>query len=418
MEVPLSQSPKKPGARDISDLKARLGLKKGGSPAKPPGAGGNVPSPMGGGAIPAPTASRAVPAPPGTPEAQRAAAIKAIPDARQDPFGAMNAMAARNVAAAAPEIIVVNDGTPIENVGKKSKVGLLKLLLPAVVALVVGMTVGQMGTKAAYYNDTIDDAAVVGDQISKVDKQLLSLRNTMYTAKERGPQGTSYLLGDEQLTADLEAIAFELPDLNKVYESNLYRMDQGVVDQTLAYLTEATLLQKQLKDHVLKAKVEAKALAAGQERLQKFGLPTRYGIIVNIAKGDEAATTPVSATFVELGDPFCQDGKPNPAGCADGSPKGFLYRPSEMGPWGQKELATPEEDFIKGNRLIPLGVGEPSPTLKALFFGGEHTVSEVTYMKRITELDAKIDDLMERGKNLRKAFTTVAGQSKQFTFFM
>ena len=103
----------------------------------------------------------------------------------------------------------------------------------------------------------------------------------------------------------------------------------------------------------------------------------------------------------------------------DGAPPtGFLYRPAELGPWGRKDLAVNEDNYIKGNRLIPLGVGAPSPTLKALFFGGEHTVSEVTYMKRISEIDSKVDDLMERGKNLRKAFTTVANQPEQFTFFM
>ncbi|RMH37117.1 MAG: hypothetical protein D6689_21285, partial [Deltaproteobacteria bacterium] len=70
MEVPLSQSPKKPGARDISDLKARLGLKKGGPAAKPRPASGSVPPPLGAAPAPAP-----VP-PPG--------AAPAAPDPRQD----------------------------------------------------------------------------------------------------------------------------------------------------------------------------------------------------------------------------------------------------------------------------------------------------------------------------------------------
>ena len=90
---------KKPGQRDISDLKARLGLKKGagaggtrepapGAPARP-GQRGNV-----------------VPPPPGVqpPKPEAPAPI----DARVDPFGAMNAMAAQGAVSRAPEIIVVD----------------------------------------------------------------------------------------------------------------------------------------------------------------------------------------------------------------------------------------------------------------------------------------------------------------------
>jgi len=410
MEVPLSQSPKKPGARDISDLKARLGLKKGGSAAKA------RPGPSPGGAIPPPTRSPAVPAPPGAAPPQPAGPY--IPDAKEDPFAAMNAMAAHTAAAAAPAIVVVNDGKPVEHVGKKAGgIGIAKLVAPAVATLILGVVVGQMGTKAKIYNETIDDAAKIAAQVKQVDKDLQNLRNILYTAKERGPGGQNYLLADEELTKELEALQLTMPDLSEIYDSRLYEMEQGVVDQTFAFFTESTILYKEIKDHVQKAKSDAKALAASKEKLAKTGLPTRYGIVVNIPKGDEAATTPVSATFVELGDPVCGDNKPNPNGCGDGQPKGFLYRPAELGPWGQKDLAAPEGNFIPGNRLIPLGF-DPSPTLEALFKGGEATVSEVTYMDRMREIDSKVDDLLERAKLLQKSLTGTANRGKQFTFFL
>jgi hypothetical protein len=417
MEVPLSQSPKKPGARDISDLKARLGLKKGGPAAKPkpPGAPGQ------GAAIPPPTRGRgAVPAPPGAAPLPGAAGTGSapIPDASKDPFGAMNAMAAQRVAHAAPEIIVVNDGRPVESVEKKARGALLvRVVLPMVAALVVGVVVGQMGTRAKIYNETIDDAGKVSEIVAKVDKDLQNLRNALYTAKEKGANGQNYLVADTELADQLEALQLTMPDLATVYESNLYEMEQGVVDQTMAFLTESTILYKDIKEHVEKTRREAKALVAGQSRLQKFGLPSRYGVIVDIEKGDDAEGKPVSATFVELGDPVCGDNKPNPAGCGDAPPSGFMYRPAELGPWGQKSLAVAEGQYVPGNRLIPLGF-DPSPTLKALFQGGEATVSEVSYMQRITDIDAKVDDLMERAKGLRKSLTTTANASKQFTFFL
>src|SRR6266496_3293275 len=76
----MSEKGKKPGTRDISDLKARLGLKRGGDKAA-------------GGAVPPPSAGKGtgyVPPPPGVTPPQ-----PAVPDARVDPFGAMNAMAAQ-----------------------------------------------------------------------------------------------------------------------------------------------------------------------------------------------------------------------------------------------------------------------------------------------------------------------------------
>ena len=90
----MSQTPKKPQSRDISELKARLGLKKAGPPAQSAAARG--PS---GPVVPPPGLS--MPAPPGT-----AAAEPALPDASQDPFGAMNAMAAQGALRAAPPRVI------------------------------------------------------------------------------------------------------------------------------------------------------------------------------------------------------------------------------------------------------------------------------------------------------------------------
>src|SRR6185369_13137031 len=96
---PLSDS-KRTGNRDISELKQRLGLKKGG-----PAAGQNRGS-SGQTAGIAPPPGLAPPSPP----------QPVIPNAADDPFGAMNAMAAVGTVQRAPEIVIVNDGKPVENV--------------------------------------------------------------------------------------------------------------------------------------------------------------------------------------------------------------------------------------------------------------------------------------------------------------
>jgi hypothetical protein len=416
MEGQLSQSPKKPGARDISDLKARLGLKKGG-PGTPEGArtpGGSVPPPMGGAsAVLPPGAQPSVPAPPG---AQPPAPDRPpLPDVKQDPFAAMNAMAAPSARArpAAPEYIVVNDGEPVERVGSKSGRGAMVTWVGvAAVALFVGVAVGQIGTNASIYNESIADAKLIADTVKQIDGQLQSLRDTLYRAKERGADGQSYLIADEKLSQALAALGLTPPDLTKVYESRLYELDQGLVDQTITFLTEAQLLFKQIKDHQLKTEQEAKAIQVGNEQLRKYGGPARYAVYIDKNKGEGA---PLLAQFVEIGDPVCQDGKPNAAGCGGAAPRGFLYRPNELGPWGTMELASPDGAGIR--QLLPLGFS-PSPALTALFAGGGATVAEAAYTSRMRDIDAKVDDLVDRAKRIQKTLTSTASRGKKFSFFM
>jgi hypothetical protein len=340
-----------------------------------------------------------------------------IPNAKDDPFGAMNALAAKAVTAAQPEYVIVNDGKPVESVEKRAR-GILIAKYAGLVAgsLLVGVAVGQMGTKASIYNETIDDASAIAATVKSIDRDLQNLRNVLYTAKERGEGGQGYAMADEQLAKELEGLGLTVPDLTPVYESNLYNMEQGVVDQTIAFLTEAGLLYKQIKEHINKTANDAKALALKRGRLEQVGVPTQYGVVVEIPKGKDAAGEPVTATFVELGNPLCDDGKPSAAGCS-GPPKGFLYRPSELGPWGQKNLAMAEGESIPGGRLIPLGFS-PSPRFTALFSGGGPTVAEENYRQRIEEIDAKVDDLMERAKKIQAALTATASRSKEFSFFL
>ena len=90
----MSDSSKRPGtSRDISELKARLGLKKGGAPAPAAKNGGQ-------GVVPPPGVS--LPAPPGV-----APAGPVVPSAKDDPFGAMNAMAQIGTMQRAPDALSI-----------------------------------------------------------------------------------------------------------------------------------------------------------------------------------------------------------------------------------------------------------------------------------------------------------------------
>jgi hypothetical protein len=158
------QPPKKSGSRDINELKARLGLKKG---APAPGATSAKPngSPSGG-VVPPP--GLAVPPPPGA-----APPAPAVPNAADDPFGAMNAMAAHGAAQRAPEIVIVHDGKPVESVSASTRMATLgKYAAIALVPFILGIAIRGISKDAAAYNDGINGAKVLIGEVKSIKKNL------------------------------------------------------------------------------------------------------------------------------------------------------------------------------------------------------------------------------------------------------
>ena len=340
-----------------------------------------------------------------------------IPDASQDPFGAMNAMAAHGAAIArGPEIVIVNDGN-VESVERSSKaVTYIKYGALVLAPLLLGVAMGQIGSSAKIFNKTIEDAGHIAEDVQTVGKGLQRLKDTLLIAKERGPGGNSFKVVDEDLTRELEELGLAAPETDGIYHSYMYEMDAILVKDILSFYVETTLLYQQVDGHIKAAKNEAKAIALANEELKRKNFtPTSFGVYVELPTEDEAAKgARPAAQFVELGLPLCADGKPSPQGCPPDQLRGFLYRPNANGPWGPMELAT-EAGAIPGKKLVLL---QPTSALLALVKGGEATVAEVDYRARIRDIEAKLDDLMERRKSIQNKVAQIANRSKKFTFLM
>src|SRR5690606_24256258 len=193
-EVYTLSDAKRTGSRDISELKQRLGLKKGATPA-------TGPTRANGGAGIAPPPGLNLPPPPGVQPPQAP-----IPNAADDPFGAMNAMAAVGTVQRAPEIVIVNDGKPVENVGAQSSgASIAKLAVPAVIALIVGLAIGKIGTSASSYNAGLSDArAILGDRstqstVANLKQELSKLDTLLDEARSK-----NQFKPDKSLDAELE----------------------------------------------------------------------------------------------------------------------------------------------------------------------------------------------------------------------
>jgi len=416
-EQHLSETPKKPGVRDISDLKARLGLKKSGGAA--PAAGPK------GAAIPPPGAPRAeaVPAPPGVappPGAEPPPPQQPpVPDASEDPFGAMSAMASQQARTAAPDIVVAHDAGPAEKIEEGSAVAKYgKLLALIIIPLGLGWIMGGIGQEAASFNETLDDAGLIEAKVKTVNSDLQNLRNVLYDNKVHGPQGNAFQTADSKLVEALESLALTpLPDLQleQIYNTKLYSMKPEVVNSVFIFVTEYQKLRQNIKAHVDQSKNDAKSLAGAEKRQKLVGAPSGYGVILDVPTADEAGK-PVAARFVELGAPVCADGRPNPAGCGGAPPMGFQYRQSADGPFGTKKIAVPSGSGVEGDTIV-LMRWSPTEKLQTLFAGADASVAAKGYDLRMVELEALTDKLLDLGKSLGKELQTTSNVGRRFTFF-
>lgn len=402
----MSQTQKKSGGRDISDLKARLGLKKGGPASKQRAA---VVAP------PGMKSSRtgAVPVPPGAqPPAPQ------LPSASDDPFAHMNALAAQQQAAAAPQIIVVNDGKPVEAVDAKSRaVTIGKWAGIVLVPLIIGIALGQISKTAKAVNKTIEHASVLHKDVNKIRSGLYDFVVTPFLdAQQRG--GGKLLVNDEKLTEALDANLKEIPTIDPevAFGAYMFDMDKTLVGDILAFYSGAAQLREDLAAHVDAAKADAQVMKDGDKKLAESKPFSRFGVFVEVPSQKEMQQgKQLGAKLVELGPPVCEDGKLSTTGSC-GQLRGFGYREAGSGEqWSLKELALAQGDNVSGNKLVPL---LPTQVLLGLVKTGGATAAEVAYLTRVNKLKEQADMLVQLGTSVEKTLKAKANQTKAFTFFL
>jgi hypothetical protein len=404
----VSDTSKRPGARDISDLKARLGLKKaapaGGAPA--PAAGGRTTMPppggRGGGTIPAPPGAQA-PRP-------------SIPDASHDPFGAMNAMAAHGAVAAQPQIVIVNDGQGVENVGHKrngAKMAVYAAIL--LVPLILGSVLGKIAASNGAFNSAIADAGKLGENVKAVGKSLIAVQQVLQVARERG--NGRFTLNDQQLIKDLEALTLADPSYELLTQIELQQIPTQVAQETIGFYRDATKLNALIREHIAKSKSDQKAFQAGGERAGatagKMGPAGTFGALIALPSAEQAGGG-VKVKLVQLGLPVCEDGKA--AQQCPGAPSGYQYRLDETGPWGTAKLG------VGDGQLVMLD--QNSKVLEGLMVGGEASVTATSYLKRINDIRELLEGedggagVLAARQNLTTMLQNISNRSTKPTFFL
>ncbi|HUS31945.1 MAG TPA: hypothetical protein VMZ53_25765 [Kofleriaceae bacterium] len=418
-------SDKKAGNRDISDLKARLGLKKGGAaaPAAAPRANG---APSGGVLAPP---GMAVPPPPGA----VSPAQPVIPNAADDPFAAMNAMAAVAQAKPQKEYIIVNDGKPVENVGEKSNAAsLLKILVPGLIALVIGVAVGKIGTSASDYNEGLRGAkAILGEKttpstVKSLKSTLNEIDAVLDEAKTKNGLKPNLDLDKrlKELAAKLEVkldVVFRAQQVNPVLSGQIMSFYAGVTE--VKDMIDIHNKSAAFDDVMLKKGKESADKAASD--VQGFEGETKYAVLVS-APTDEDKNAEFGAKVVEIMGVYC-GGNNMVSKCGEGEyPNAIGYRTDVGGPVIKGDLAQGGSDNVPTKKVVKILSG----TVKdGLIKGGEPAVSEVYYTKRLKALYDRIHGkpdqtgkpvggLIEDGNKLEQALSTEANKGTRFSFFM
>lgn len=405
----MSQSQKKSGAGNISDLKARLGLKKGGPAAQTQHQPGGIIPPPG----VAGKSALSVPVPPGArpPQPQ-------LPDASEDPFAAMNAMAAMQRATAAPEIVIVNDGKPVENVGNQSS--LFRFGIPvaiAVVMLAAGWLFGQLSANSSLNDEAFSDAVAVGQDIKRLRQESLQhIQDAIWKSQEKATAGKPFPIDDAELTQALADKkiwpAFDPETFTKKY----YVLDKDLVTSIMGFYSDVIAIRELLEAHVKATENDKKALGNAKTRVEALKPDEsvnryldfyRYGVVIDVPTKSEAEQGKMfGARVVEIGPPVCQDGKLSTDGKCPEPPRGFGIRDqnSTSPGWLPSEIAFGQGDSVPKAKLLPL---LPNEIFESMAKGTEASVAEAAYVRRLTQLGELVKNTIDTASTLEKQLSAL-----------
>ena len=317
-----------------------------------------------------------------------------IPNAADDPFGAMNAMAAHSTVQRAPEIVIVNDGRPVENVGAQSSgATILRIAVPALLALIVGLAIGKIGSGAGFYNEGLKGArAILGDKatpstVAFLKKTLSDLDTTLDEAKNKNS-----FKPDLSVDQQLKAVALKLDVKSElVFRAKENSLDADVAGQILSFYAGVAEVKDMIDQHNKAALGDDMALKKGKEAADAADAAAvagqfKYGILIQSPTDTEKSD--FGAKVVLLAGVYCGTGGSPVAKCPDNEPpSAFAYQNDPGSTPIKGDYITGGADNVPTKKIIPL---LPNGVRDSLIKGGDPTVSEYYYTKRLKAIYDRI----------------------------
>jgi hypothetical protein len=407
------EQPKKPGPRDITDLKARLGLNRGPAPGGAPGGHPGGPAP---GRAPFPSAgSGALPAPPAQPYASASAPAPAAmppnmggpgmggggghgmgapPALGPDPYASMRPPPGRQF-----DLRPVDDGVPAQNVRSGGfRAALIFGVIAALVGGVLGVGFGMTQSGRRAYNETNKAAKRVKAELETMHKTVTQVAAAIAMSSQRQPDKTRVIY-DPKLIEDLEKIKLDpRPDTSRVFKVDYYRMPDVAVDNLMSYYYDTIAVYGEVERFVRRSKADKASLEAFAAKQAQSG-QANYGVV--FASGGKM----LLANLVEVGQPVCKGGGND---CAADQLEGFQIRANSGAPWiNRKVSAKPESNIV-----APL---DRTPLLESAMSGSPDQARMEQYRIRYANIQLLLARIAATHKQLVEAVNTAAGRQDMFS---
>lgn len=392
---------RKPGAppnKDISDLKARLGLKRP-EAAAPPGAAPAPGRPLG----PAPGfppqfgGPAAAAAPAAAPQPQ-AAPVPAGPPPALDPFARMKPQAGQF------DLRSIDDGQPTANVRSgRGKATLVASLIVGLVGFALGAGMGMASVGRANMNTANHAAKSVKGELDSMQKTLTQIGTALAMSAQRMAKDKKEpLTYDPTLIAELEKIKLDpRPDTSKIFRVDYFRLEDVVVDRLFNYYYDSIALYNETERHIKKTKADQESLAAFATKQGAAGGEKNYGVVF------DTSSKIIVANLVEVGEQVCKNGGKD---CGAADLVGFKVRSNTGAPLVDRKAG----GKLDADKVIPI---KPTPLMDTVMSGSPDQVRNEAYKQRVANLRAIAGRLSSSQKELFEGIDKAASRPDVFAPF-
>jgi hypothetical protein len=352
-----------------------------------------------------------------------------IPNAADDPFAAMNAMAAVGTVQRAPEIVIVHDGKPVENVGPSAHgAAIAKIVVPALLALVVGVVIGQIAKGANVYNEGLKDSRqILGDDktastVKNVKKALSELDGVLDDMKNKNNYRP-----DTAADKKLRELAGRLDIKTAPVFRTAGAIEPEVTSLIMSFYAGAAEVKGMVDTHVKAAVADDLALGTARTASSNAAVKdsenatlasfnaVRYAALIQAPTDTDKVDFGVK--IVELGPPYCGGSTPVSSGKCENNepPTAYAYRNEPGASWIKGDLQFQGSDSVPSKKLVLL---LPNGTRDALIKGGDPGASEVYYVKRLRTLGERTKKLIEEANKLEQRLQAESNKGSRFSFFL
>jgi len=392
---------RKPGAppnKDISDLKARLGLKRP-EAAPPPGAAPAPGRPVGPnpGFPPQFGGPAAAAAPAAAPQPQ-AAPVPAGPPPALDPFARMKPQAGQF------DLRSIDDGQPAANVRSgRGKAVLFASLVVGLVGFALGAGMGMASVGRANMNTANHAAKSVKGELDSMQKTLTQIGTALAMSAQRMAKDKKEPLSyDPVLISELEKIKLDpRPDTSKIFRVDYFRLEDVVVDRLFNYYYDSIALYAETERHIKKTKADQESLAAFSNKQAAAGAEKNYGLVF------DTSSKIIVGNLVEVGEQVCKNGGKD---CGAADLVGFKVRSNTGAPWVDRKSG----GKLDTDKVIPI---KPTPLMDAVMSGSPDQVRNEAYKQRVANLRAIFSRLSSSQKELFEGIDKAASRPDVFAPF-